>query len=204
MMAQTRLEIWVDADRDAVVVEASSDQEFGGAVSSNRREDAGRSMFSGDMFWGSERPRSYGGLDGEGVPPTESPSITTTTDPVLRRFQDARLDDFPGRINPLQDRAFGCVLACAGAERVDDNSLLATPSLTARFEIAAHTTPAAETAQVWIDDANALLADAASASLESRRAARDAYWQALASRSWIRFSPNYGAEATDEERAAPT
>jgi alpha-L-fucosidase 2 len=210
--AQTRLEIWVDVDRDVVVVEASSDQEFAarGFFYIWRGEDAGTvdKPEVSDMFWGSETPavirpdvfataNELGAADRIAVYHYNEPT------PYFDEISKTQgLDDFPGRINPLQDRAFGCVLACAGAERVDDNSLLATPSLTARFEIAAHTTPAAETAQVWIDDANALLADAASASLESRRAARDAYWQALASRSWIRFSPNYGAEATDEERAA--
>ena len=210
---ETRIELWVDVDRDVVVAEASSDLEIEPYAFFFiwRDENAGtlpERFTPGDLFWESKTPAQIrpdafaaeaelGANDRIGV---YHRNVKTPYFDDVSRTQG--LDDFPGRIDPLENRTFGCVVASANAQRVDDNKLQAPKGREFRFDVAAHTTERAENAQTWIDEANAVLADASSVSPDARKAARDKYWREFAERSWTIFTPNYRADMTEEEKAA--
>ena len=209
---ETTLDLWVDVDRDVVVVEASSDRAVEPFVFFYiwRDENAGAIAYPevSDLFWKSEtfpeiRPDRFADADELGANDRIGAYHYNVPTPYFDDISRTQgLDDFPGRVNPLEKRAFGCVVACENANRVDDNRLEAPQGNAFCFEIAAHTADRAENAQAWVDETNAVLSDAASVSLESRKEARDKYWFDFSTRSWVRFTPNYDARMTEEERAA--
>ncbi|MBQ9811779.1 MAG: hypothetical protein IJM54_00575 [Thermoguttaceae bacterium] len=209
---ETQIELWVDVDRDVVVVEAKTDREIEPYVFFYiwRDENAGAVAYPecSDLFWKSEtvpeiRPDYFAKGDELGADDRIGVYHHNVPTPYFDDISKTQgLDDFPGRINPLEKRAFGCVVACENAKRVDDNKLQAAKGTAFRFEIAAHTTDRAESAQAWIDEANAVLTDAASVSVEARKEARDKYWFDFSTHSWVRFTPNYDPLMTEEEKAA--
>ena len=207
---RTEIDLWVDVERDVVVVESRTDRPSAPNAFFYlwRDEDAGtiENAEVSDLFWGSKTPAQIRPDVVMTDPGAENRIAVYHRNVKTPYFDEVSktqgLDDFPGRVDPLVDRTFGCVVSCEGAKRESGNRLVAPEGIANRFEIAAWTTPSAESPEQWRAEAIKLLDDAKSVSIESRRAARDKYWREFSDRSWVRFSPNESASATEEERAA--
>lgn len=211
---KTRLEIWIDPDRAVAVVEIDSAKAL--AVKPFfylwRDEHSGtipaKSAEISDMFWGQKedaliRPDALAGDDEIGADDKIAVYHRNVEEPYFDEMGKTQgLDEFPGRVNPLTNRTFGCVAYCKNAKRVDAKTLQAPESVKATIQIASFTLPNAGSSQDWIDAAKAILADADSQTLDERKAARDALWSEYAQRSAVEFSPNAKACANDEEAKA--
>jgi len=212
--AQTRLRVWVETARPNVVVEIDSDAELAPEASftiwrGENRENLGAAECSDLFFYHDGEASAYpdvllhsDALTNAGRIAVCHCNVETSYFAEIGRTQG--LDDFPGRVDPLKDRAFGALVSCDSCASAASGKLIATPGKTRRFEIVALTVPQAESVDAWLDAAPQIADDAQKVALETRRDETLAYWRDFSERSWLRFSPNAKACAalSDSERAA--
>ncbi len=212
--AQTRLRVWVETSRPNVVVEIDSDAELAPEASfsiwrGENRENLGAPEVS-DLFYyhnGEAVVRPDVLLDNDALVKAGRIAVCrrNVETPYFAEIGKTQgLDDFPGRVDPLKDRAFGALVSCDSCAKVASGKLIATPGKTCRFEIVALTLPQSSSVDAWLDEASKIADKAQNVALETRRDETLAYWRDFSERSWLRFSPNKKACASlsDAERAA--
>ena len=206
------IEVWVDVERDVVVVESKSDEAIAPFAYFYvwRDENAGaiQNAEVGDLFWGSKTPaqiRPDRLATEEEVQGSDRIAIYHRNEPTPYYDETAKTqgsDDLLERANPLENRTFGCVVKTRGGVRASDSRLSAPEGKTQLFEIAAVTTENAKETREWFADALATLDSSASETLTERATKRDEFWREIANRSWLRFSANLEGVEDEKERAS--
>ena len=212
---ETRVLLWVDAERPNVVLEIESDLEIAPVASATLLRTQGETLVdplvSGPWHTpdGSERvvvqndvvvtSESFKERDRVGY---YHRNIKTKYYDEIAKAQG--LDDIPGYApDPYVNRTFGILMRGDDARQLDETTLQGAAGRSRRFEIAVHTaqTP---TLDEWLEEIEKIAGDADSVPIQERREATERYWRDFADRSWVRFSPNLSALADmdDAGRAA--
>ncbi len=196
--SQVELQLWVDANRPVICVEADTPVATEAAAALE--------------LWRMERvtlPRVevsdiYAGGHGETVvePDTVLHGLTDRIGWYHRNTKSigpelcARIQgvaDFP-RPDPLLHRTFGALIATDCPIRVDDRTLGSRAGTRHVFEIYVHTKHPA-TAEDWLGEATRGLDEARAIPLADRRTAHEQWWSAFWDRSWIHIRSNGSAVA---------
>ncbi len=211
---QTRVKLWVDANRPNVVFELESDLELEPRASlkpwrvgdgetltepmvsdlwhtSNKSE---RVVIQNDRFLSDQA------LEAKNRVVCYHRNIKTKYYDEIAREQG--LDEFPEFAkDPYVDRTFGLLLRSDYATRLDEKTLVGVKARARRFEIVAHTAQTS-TLEEWREQIEAIAENADVLEIDARRNATEKFWREFAERSWIRFSPNAAEmeKLSDEER----
>lgn len=202
----TEARLWVDANRPMIHVEISGDEvaEASASIECWRKEPR-TIRYAGNVYFGDppyRRPDaaeiislpdvilSEKSLPGEGRIGWLHDNGVTDWYERSARLQG--LEGFAGK-DPLENRVFGGVVACAGARRQDDVTLVSPPGQSHRFDIAV-VTRQPSTAEGWIEAATDILKEAEQRPLAARRAGHARWWREFWGRSWIFVSGDLDAQ----------
>lgn len=189
--------LWVDAHRPLIHVELTGEEAIEASASIECWRKGPRTIrYAGKNYFGDPPYRRPGPVEIVSLPDTilsasQLPGSGRVgwlhdngiTDWYERTARLQGLEGFPGK-DPLENRVFGGVVACAGASRQDDATLVSSAARAHRFDIAVMTRQPAAAGE-WIAAATAVLDEAERHSLGQRRDAHARWWREFWGRSWI-------------------
>jgi len=191
--SRVELNLWVDANRPVIVVEATSAQPT--------VADATLELWrTNEVVVGIQTSDVLNGCKDRKTVATCDTVVTGLKDRIGWYHRNAfsvgpelcgkiqGMAAFP-RPDPLLHRTFGALIATERAERGDDRALRSTSGTHHVFEIAVHTR-CPVTAEAWRNETAGVLDDARRTALKKRRKAHEAWWSEFWSRSWIRIAQN--------------
>lgn len=209
---RTEVRLWVEAERPLIQVEVSGDDAVEATATIECWRDRPRTIrYDGKSYFGDPGYRRPEQAEVISLPDTFLSPHALPDESGMGWYhnngstecyeQCARLqglEGFGGK-DPLENRIFGAVVACAGAKRQGERALSAPLARSHRIEIAVVTRQPC-TSDEWLATVASVRKEADGVTLEQRRKDHERWWRGFWQRSWIFVS---GASGVARETLLP-